>query len=101
MLDKTPPTCVSTGGRNDWALEGSIVLTGTCTDADSGCKETTIQKTYDSGIESSAESPGTVYDIAGNSTVCPANQTVKIDKTPPTCVSSGGYKVGQIKMLQL
>lgn len=90
MLDKTPPTCVSTGGRNDWALEGSIVLTGTCTDADSGCKETTIQKTYDSGIESSTESPGTVYDIAGNSTVCPANQTVKIDKTPPTCVSSGG-----------
>lgn len=90
MLDNTPPTCVSSGGKQDWELSGSIVLTGTCSDANSGCKEETISKTYTTGIESTTESPGTVYDIAGNSTVCPANQTVKIDKTPPTCVSSGG-----------
>ena len=90
MLDKTPPTCVSSGGKSEWELSGSITLTGTCSDSDSGCKDATITKTYSTGIESTTETPGTVYDIAGNSTVCPANQTVKIDKTPPTCVSSGG-----------
>jgi hypothetical protein len=34
--------------------------------------------------------PAAVTDVAGNSGACPANQTVRIDTTSPTCASSGG-----------
>ena len=92
-VDKTPPTCVSSGGKTDWinasTNPNSITLTGTCTDAESGCKGN-VTKNYTTDINSTTETPGTVYDNVGNSTVCPANQTVKIDKTAPSCVSSGG-----------
>ena len=35
---------------------------------------------------------GTIKDIAGNEQTCPANQTVRIDYAPPTCVVTGEAK---------
>ena len=86
-VDKTPPSCTSSGGSSNWVSAssnpGTITLTGTCSDAHSGCKGN-VSKSYTTDINSTTESPGTVYDNVGNSTVCPGNQTVKIDKINPT-----------------
>ncbi len=68
---------------------GTITLTGTCNDNLSGCRSN-VTKQYTQQINSTTESPGTIYDNAGNSGTCPGNQTVRIDKTAPTCTSSGG-----------
>ena len=88
-IDKTDPTCVSSGGSTSWT-SGNITLTGTCSDkGGSGCSGN-ASKTFDTDTNKTNLSPGTVKDKAGNSVSCPANQTVKIDKTPPSCVSSGG-----------
>ena len=87
-IDKTPPTCVSSGGSSNWS-KGDITLIGTCSDSGSGCKGNASKKVSAEGSLLNV-SPGTVYDNVGNSTVCPGNQTVKIDKTAPSCVSSGG-----------
>lgn len=93
-VDKDPPTCTSSGGNASWT-NGNRTLTGTCSDTGgSGCSSTTITKVFDTNTNSTTASPGTVTDVAGNSKVCPANQTVKIDKTAPTVTSitnpSGG-----------
>jgi type IV pilus assembly protein PilA len=74
-IDKTPPVCVSSGG-NTTPTPGPVVIKGTCTDNESGCTGD-VSKTYTDKINSTTESPGTVYDNAGNSTVCP-NQSVHI-----------------------
>ncbi len=81
-IDKTPPTCVSSGGNAAWT-NGARTLTGDCSDNLSGCTTDVIKK-YTKDINSTTEGPGKVYDNAGNSTDCPANQTVKIDKTAPS-----------------
>ena len=87
LVDKTPPSCTSSGGSSDWINKssnpGTITITGTCSDTNSGCREEKITKEYSTDINSTTESPGTVYDNVGNSTVCPGNRTVKIDKTKP------------------
>ena len=83
MVDKTPPTCTSSGGNPAWINQGTRILIGTCSDANSGCAGNASKK-YSADINSTEESPGTVSDNVGNSTVCPANQTVRIDKTKPT-----------------
>ena len=88
-IDKIAPTCTSSGGNTAWT-NGSRTLIGTCSDTGgSGCKENVSNLINKQGNWTNL-SPGTVYDNAGNSTVCPANQTVRIDKTAPTCTSSGG-----------
>ena len=87
-IDKTAPSCVSSGGSSNWS-KGDITLVGTCSDSGSGCKGNVSKKVSAEGSLLNV-SPGTVYDNVGNSTVCPGNQTVKIDKTAPSCVSSGG-----------
>ena len=98
-IDINPPTCVSKGGSSTWknksTIGNGVVLTGTCSDTggstcDTNKNNTTAKKTYKSNINSSKESPGEVFDVAGNKATCPANQTVKIDINPPTCVSEGG-----------
>ena len=89
FIDKVPPSCVSSGGNDQWTAT-SRTLVGTCSDTISGCVNNTITKQYTTQISSTTETPGMVYDRAGNSTVCPANQTVRIDQTPPNCASSGG-----------
>ncbi len=88
-IDKIAPTCTNSGGSSTWR-NTNLTLTGTCSDTGgSGCAGN-VTKVYSTNINSTTESPGTIYDIAGNSTVCASNQTVKIDKIAPTCVSSGG-----------
>ena len=81
-IDKTPPKCSSSGGSDSWT-NGSRTLTGICTDDESGCVGN-VSKLYNSEGNFTSQSPGTVSDKVGNTTVCPNNQTVKIDRTPPT-----------------
>ena len=99
QIDATAPTCSVSGGSTSWT-NGSRTVTGTCNDTGgSGCKGN-ISYTYNgtSGQNYSitnagaagAEKGGTVSDNAGNTANCAANQTVRIDKKAPTCVSSGG-----------
>ena len=86
-IDKTAPKCTSSGGNNNWT-NGNRTIKGTCSDTGgSGCKGN-VSKTINSNTNGKV-SPGTVYDNAGNSATC-SGVTVKIDKTAPTCTSSGG-----------
>ena len=87
-IDQTPPKCISSGGSDAWT-NNSRTLVGKCTDGESGCKGNVSWFINWQGNWTKL-SPGTVYDNAGNFTVCPADQTVRIDKTAPTCTSSGG-----------
>ena len=91
-IDKTAPTCTSSGGNNNWTND-SRTLTGTCNDTRSGCQGNASWYINWEGNWTDL-SPGTVYDNAGNSTVCPSNQIVRIDKTAPSCsvTTSGGTK---------
>lgn len=88
FIDQTPPKCTSSGGSDAWT-NNSRTLVGKCTDGESGCKGNVSWLINWQGNWSNL-SPGTVYDNVGNSRVCPSNQTVRIDKTAPTCTSSGG-----------
>ena len=88
LLDTTPPTCVSSGGSTTWT-NGNRTITGTCSDTGSGCAGN-VTRTYSTNTNTTTASPGDVCDNAGNCVTCPANRTVRIDKTAPTCVSSGG-----------
>ena len=88
FIDQTPPKCISSGGSDAWT-NNSRTLVGKCTDGESGCKGNVSWFINWQGNWTNL-SPGTVYDNVGNATVCPADQTVRIDKTAPTCTSSGG-----------
>ena len=88
-IDKTAPKCTSSGGSSSWTNKDKTI-TGTCSDGSgSGCTGN-VTKTYTTNTNTTTASPGTVKDNVGNTTTCPANQTVKIDKTAPKCTSSGG-----------
>ena len=88
-IDKTAPTCTSSGGSTAWT-NNSRTLVGTCSDAGgSGCRGNASWLINWQGNWANL-SPGTVYDNAGNSTVCPANQTVRIC-TNQTCTRSVAY----------
>ena len=88
-IDVTPPTCVSSGGSDAWTGD-SRTLVGTCSDTGgSGCKGNVTWYINSKGNWTNL-SPGTVYDNAGNSRVCPANQTVRIC-TNQTCTRSVSY----------
>lgn len=82
-VDHDVPTCTSSGGNNNWT-NNSRTLIGTCRDSGSGCQGNASWYINWEGNWTNL-SPGTVYDKAGNSTICPANQTVRIDKTAPSC----------------
>ena len=97
-VDTVAPKCTSSGGKT-WT-PNDITLKGTCSDETSGCKngsgsDSNKRKTSYSGgnvfklyypdvsFNLNKQSPGTVYDNAGNSTACPNNHTVQIDKSAP------------------
>ena len=82
-IDKTPPKCSSSGGTGDSWTKNNITLTGTCSDDESGCLSNAT-KDYTNEGNFTNQSPGTVTDNAGNTTECPNNQNVRIDRTPPT-----------------
>ena len=81
-IDKVKPTCTSSGGNSNWTKD-SVTLVGYCSDSESGCTGN-AERTISDEMNSTTESPGTVYDNAGNSTKCPSNQLVRIDKTGPS-----------------
>lgn len=100
-IDKDPPTCKVTGGNNTWinktSESTSRTITAVCSDTGgSGCKKTSFSKIYSKNINTEVAGAkgdgkgGTVEDKAGNKSSCKANQTVRIDKTPPTCNVTGG-----------
>ena len=83
-IDKDPPKCSSGGGSTAWTNVGRT-LTGSCSDTGgSGCKGNASWLINWEGNWTNL-SPGTVCDNAGNCTTCPANQTVRVDKTAPSC----------------
>lgn len=95
MIDRVKPSCEVEGGKASWINASSSttsrIVTATCKDEDSGCVTESFSKTYKNDINTKTAGAngnnkgGTVYDKAGNSKKCSANQTVKIDKTEPTC----------------
>ena len=98
-IDKIPPTCTSTGGSKTWT-SGTRTITGKCSDTGgSGCKGD-ISYTYNAAANTNwildnagpagAGKGGTVYDNAGNSANCQANQSIRLDRKKPSCTSSGG-----------
>ena len=84
-IDKTPPTCTSSGGSST-ATIGPVTITGTCKDSLSGCTGNVSKKLTDD--MNTSVSPGTVKDNAGNTTECPA-EPVNINTTPnkPTIIN--------------
>ena len=99
-VDTTPPTCEVSGGNSTWINKTSSTtsrtITATCTDNESDCKVKKLEHVYSTNIDTETagaagnNNGGIVEDNAGNKTTCAANQTVKIDKNPPTCSVSGG-----------
>lgn len=88
-IDKTAPTCSTSGGSTSWKTSGSVTITGRCSDSGgSGCVSTTVSETY-SGDRNGSYSPGTVRDNAGNTRVC-GNETIRIDTTAPSTPSVSG-----------
>ncbi len=90
-LDRKDPGCTSSGGSTAWG-KNPVVLKGTCSDEISGCKNSYIEKRITADTNSNGMSPGSVEDNANNSTVCPANQKVLIDNTPPNRPTVQLYK---------
>ena len=76
FIDQTPPKCISSGGSDAWT-NNSRTLIGSCTDGESGCKGNASWFINWQGNWTKL-SPGKVYDNAGNSTDCPADQIVRI-----------------------
>ena len=82
-VDTVSPTCTSSGGNSNWTNQ-NVTLTGTCAESDgSGCVGN-VTKTFTEEINTNNASTGAVKDYAGNTVECPADQTVKIDKTAPS-----------------
>ena len=96
--DNTPPTCTNSGGSDTWK-KVNITIKGACKDDHSGCKPGTnsgattydtagnVYKLYDKDIESTNESPGRIYDKAGNHKDCEKDQVVKRDTVIPNTPS--------------
>ena len=100
-IDKQAPKCSVSGGNANWINANSnpksVTITATCSDTGgSECSVESFSKEYKTDLNVSnagavdVGNGGTVKDNAGNVATCEANQTVKIDITPPKCSSSGG-----------
>lgn len=81
-IDKTSPTCKTSGGSTTWT-NSSRTLTGTCSsDALSGCSSTKSSETFSTSIRTA--SPPSIYDNAGNSGTCPAGNVYVDTQAPNT-----------------
>lgn len=99
QIDKIAPTCSVSSSHNDWT-NSDVAITATCNDlGGSNCAENNHTYTFKcefgkvcirtetkNGQLGAGDNGGeyTMYDVAGNSVVCPANQSAKIDKQGPT-----------------
>lgn len=82
-VDKTPPVCSNSGGSSNWTKD-DVTISGTCTDYESGCQTPSVSKLYNKEGEFLNQSPGKLTDNVGNTTTCPTNQTVRIDRSVAT-----------------
>ena len=88
-VDKTAPTCTHSGDDTKW-INGNRTITRSCSDAHSGCATSATSQTFTTSAQTATISAYTISDKAGNSRSCPARTAnVYIDKTAPTCSSSG------------
>ena len=79
-IDVDPPKCgTSTGASTSWT-NGNRTVKQACTDSQSGCVNTTYQKTYST---TTVTDTVTISDKAGNTASCKYN--VYVDKIPPSC----------------
>ena len=97
--DNTAPTCTNSGGNSRW-VNTNVSISGSCTDAHSGCRKGTnsgnttyadngkVTTKYTANTNTSTASPGRIYDKAGNYTDCSSDRQVHIDKTAPTCTTT-------------
>ena len=105
-IDITFPVCsvekVLNGTESNYGWLGygeTAVVRANCSDSTSGCTKASIAKLYNTPINTSVAGAvdkgngGSFTDAAGNKVDCPANQTVKIDYSYPTCTVSGGSSV--------
>ena len=88
QIDYQYPNCETSGGSTTWT-NTSRTVTGKCTDKGaSGCVES-ISHTYNYNINTTSGGAagdgkgGSVRDKADNVVKCDADQTVKVDQTPP------------------
>lgn len=95
-IDTKKPSCTNSGGSSDWT-NTDVTIKGICNDnGGSGCvkkddsydNDGNVSKIIRNEGEHTKLSPGTVYDKAGNPTLCKSDRIVKIDKTSPTCTVS-------------
>ena len=88
QIDHNYPTCKVSGGSSAWTNK-SRTVTGICSDTGGAGCVGNISHTYNYDIKTSTggaagnSSGGSITDKADNVTACPANQTVKVDRTAP------------------
>ena len=76
------PLITPTPNAAGWGNGASATVTFVCTDAGSGLAAAPARRRRRSRAEGTTTVPGTVTDIAGNSTT--VNATVRLDRTAPT-----------------
>ena len=103
-VDKTPPLCTWTGESTVWqpnlnlpeaerVYERNILLT--CSDNVSDCMDIFKTKSWtENTTMKTKEYTYTVFDLAGNYTVCNKEANIYIDKTPPEITGANPLSLG-------
>jgi len=92
QLDKTAPKCVSSGGKTSTL---PVQIYGTCDPLGGSPCTGNAMKIYTGVGTYRNQSPGTVSDQAGNTVMCPADQTIVIKSPVPTVTIAGNIKKWQ------
>lgn len=95
-IDKTAPTCSWSGDTNvapnAWTNQNRSISVS-CNDlGGSNCNVNTLNKSwlFNTGTTRTTDLSYEIKDNAGNVTVCSKTANVFVDKTPPSCINSGG-----------
>ncbi len=95
-IDKTAPECVWSGDTNvapnAWTNQNRSISVS-CNDlGGSNCNVNTLNKSwlFNTGTTRTTDLSYEIKDNAGNVTVCSKTANVFVDKTPPSCINSGG-----------
>ena len=84
-IDKSAPSCgTASGSSTTWTNKDRYISQG-CNDSLSGCTAASFNKTFTTEGKTGEI---TISDKVGNTNTCTVNKY--IDKTNPTCISSGG-----------
>ncbi len=90
-VDKTAPTCTNSGDSTTWTNGNRTIYWG-CNDSQSGCNASYSgsSKAFTTSTTTATIAAYTIKDKVGNTTTCSARTAnVYVDKTAPTCTSSG------------